>query len=66
MNDLEHVERQVQRLSRSDFFRFKEWFREYEWREWDSQIEQDSKSGKLKELAEKTLADHAAGRTTPL
>ena len=42
------------------------WFQEYAWQEWDRRIEQDAKSGKLKALAEKALADHTAGRTKPL
>lgn len=66
MTNLEYVETQVQQLSPSDFTKFREWFHEYEWQEWDRQIEQDSKSGKLKALAEKALADHVAGRTNPL
>lgn len=66
MITLEYVETQVQQLSPSDFAKFREWFHEYEWQKWDHQIEQDSKSGKLKALAEKALADHAAGRTKTL
>jgi len=66
MTALEHLETQVQQLSPSDFAKFRKWFQEYAWQEWDRKIEQDSKSGKLKALAEKALADHAAGRTKPL
>jgi hypothetical protein len=66
MTVLEHIETQVQQLSPSDFAKFRAWFQEYAWQEWDRQIEQDSKSGKLKALAEKALADHAAGRTKPV
>ena len=66
MTTLEYVEAQVQQLSPSDFAKFREWFQEYTWQKWDRQIEQDSKSGKLKALAEKALADHVAGRTKPL
>ena len=66
MTTLEHVETQVQQLSASDFVKFREWFQEYAWQKWDRQIEHDSKSGKLKSLADKALADHAAGRTKPL
>jgi hypothetical protein len=66
MTILEHIEAQVQQLSPSDFAKFREWFQEYAWQQWDRQIEQDSKSGKLQALAEKALADHAAGRTKPL
>lgn len=60
MTALELVETQVQQLSYADFTKFKEWLQEYEWQAWDRQIEQDSKAGKLKSLAEKALADRAS------
>ena len=41
-------------------------FPEYQWQEWDHQIEHDSKTGRLKALAEKALSDHLAGRTRPV
>ena len=61
MIHLEQVEAQIQQLNPSDFAKFRVWFREHDWQEWDRQIEQDSKSGKLK-----ALADHAADRTKQL
>lgn len=66
MTELEQLEMQVQQLSPVEFAKFREWFHEYEWQAWDRQIEQDSRSGKLKALAEKALADHAAGLTKQL
>jgi hypothetical protein len=66
MTELEQIEDRVRKLSAKEFEEFRTWFREQEWEEWDRQIEQDSKSGKLKALAEKALADHAAGRTIPV
>ncbi len=64
MTTLEHLELQVQQLAPSDFAKFRTWFHEYEWQAWDRQIENDSKAEKLKTLAGKALADHAAGRTS--
>jgi hypothetical protein len=61
--NLEQIETQIQQLNPSDFVKFREWFHEYEWQKWDRQIEHDSKSGKLKALAQKALTDHALGRT---
>jgi hypothetical protein len=66
MTELEQIEDRVRKLSPTEFEEFRRWFREQEWKEWDRQIEQDSKSGNLKALAEKALADHAAGRTIPI
>ena len=63
MTTIEHLEMQVQKLSPPDFAKFSAWFHEFEWQAWDCQIEKDSRTGKLKELAAKALSDHAAGRT---
>ena len=64
MSEVEQIERQVQQLSAPEFAKFRDWFHEYEWQAWDRQLETDVKAGKLKALASKALADHAAGRTT--
>jgi hypothetical protein len=66
MTNREHIERQVKQLNSSDFAKFREWFREYEWQQWDRQIERDSQTGRLRALPEKALSDHAAGRTKPI
>ena len=66
MTTFEQVATQVQQLNPKDLSKFREWFAEYSWQQWDAQIEQDSKSGKLKALAQKALADHATGNTEQL
>ena len=42
------------------------WLAERAEAEWDAQIEQDEKAGKLDALADRALAEHRAGRTRPL
>ena len=66
MTAFEQIATQVRQLNPEELARFREWFQEYSWREWDAQIELDSKSGKLRALADRALADHAAGKTAPL
>jgi hypothetical protein len=66
MTELEQIESRVLKLSLADFEEFRKWFREQEWGEWDRQIERDSDSGKFKAVTERVLADHAAGRTSPI
>lgn len=66
MTELEQIESRVLKLSLADFEEFRKWFREQEWGEWDRQIERDSDSGKFKAVTERVLADHAAGRTSPM
>ena len=66
MSIVEVLEEQVQQLNPIEYTKFRDWFLEFEADAWDRQIEQDAKAGKLDALANKALADYAAGRTTPL
>ena len=63
MTKLERLEREISVLSRSELAAFREWFRKYDAEEWDRQIEEECRSGKLDKLAEKAISDHKAGRT---
>ena len=63
MTKIEKLEREVQELSRAELAAFRDWFREYDSDEWDRQIEEDVRGGKLDALAEEAIADYKAGRT---
>ena len=65
MQTLKDIEEAVERLSAQDLARFRTWFEEREAEAFDRAIERDVASGKLDALAERALADHAAGRTRP-
>ena len=66
MAKVDELEREVQKLSRPELAAFREWFREYDSNEWDRQIEEDSRTGKLDKLAQEALAAHKAGKTKEL
>jgi len=66
MGKVEKIEQEVQTLSPAELAQFRAWFVEYDWAAWDSQLERDVEAGRLDDLAEKALRDHAAGKTTPL
>ena len=66
MGKVERIEQEVQALSPEELARFRAWFLEYDWAAWDHQLEEDVQGGRLDDLAEKALRDHAAGKTTPL
>ncbi len=66
MTKVEILESEVQNLSRPDLAAFREWFRQYDADEWDQQIEEDVRAGRLDQLAEEALAEHAAGTTKVL
>lgn len=66
MGKVERIEEEVQALSAGELAQFRAWFLEYDWAAWDRQFERDVQAGKLDDLAQKALRDHAAGKTTPL
>ncbi|MGH7267211.1 MAG: hypothetical protein ACREMB_20520 [Candidatus Rokuibacteriota bacterium] len=66
MGKVEKIEQEVQALSPDELAQFRAWFLEYDWAAWDRQFESDVQAGKLDDLAQKALRDHAAGKTTPL
>ena len=66
MSKVEQLEQQIQTLSPEELAQFRAWFAEFDWEMWDRQLERDVASGKLDELAEKALRDHASGKSTPL
>ncbi len=66
MNKIEQLEQQVQGLSTEELAQFRDWFLEFDWLEWDRQLETDVAAGKLDALAGKALRDHASGKSTPV
>lgn len=66
MSRIEQIEHEIQNLNRVEFEAFRNWFRKYDADEWDKQIEEDVRAGRLDKLAEEALAAHKAGRTKEL
>ena len=66
MTKLERIEQDIAGLSSDDVRKLAEWLAAYQADLWDRQIEEDAKAGRLDKLAERALADHRVGRTTPL
>jgi len=65
VSTVEQIEEAIQKLSREEFFRLHEWIRDRFDDEWDRQIEEDIRAGRLDKLAEEALAEHRAGKTLP-
>jgi len=66
MGDVEKIEQDVRALSPEELAQFRAWFLDYDWAAWDRQLERDVQAGKLDQLADRALRDHAAGKTKPL
>ena len=66
MTKIESIEKEVRGLTDTELAAFRKWFLEFDAEAWDRQIERDSASGRLTDLAKKSLADHESGNSTPL
>jgi hypothetical protein len=66
MTKIENIEKEVRGLTDTELAAFRKWFLEFDAEAWDRQIERDSASGRLTELAKKSLADHDSGKSTHL
>ena len=63
MTKVETLESEIKKLSPAELAAFREWFAKYDADEWDRQIEEDVRSGKLERLAEEALMAHKRGET---
>ena len=63
---IEQLEKAIASLPRDEFARLAAWFAEYEAAEWDRQIEEDQRAGRLDHVIQRVRDDIAAGRSKPL
>ena len=61
MNTIQEIKQAVSKLSPDDFARFREWFENFDAKEWDKQFERDAKSGKLDQAAKHAIAEFHEG-----
>jgi hypothetical protein len=66
MKKVEDIENEVRSLTDAELATFRRWFIEFDADAWDRQLERESASGKLAELAKKSLSDHKSGKSTEL
>lgn len=63
---VETLAKQVQELGRKELAEFRAWFLEFDADEWDKQIEEDVKAGRLDALMQQALDDYKRGLCTDL
>ncbi len=47
MTKVSEIQQAIMALPESEYLELRQWFSELDWKEWDRQIEADSKEGKL-------------------
>ncbi len=66
MSRVEQLEQRIAELDPTELKELRVWFDRFDGEVWDRQIENDSKSGRLRRLVDQALADDRAGRSTEL
>ena len=66
MSTVQEIQSAVVQLSANELARFRAWFEEFDARLWETQFEEDARTGKLDELAHQAIADFHAGKCTEL
>ena len=66
MTTVEAITAAIAELPPEQVAEVRAWLNERAEGEWDAQIEQDERAGRLDALADRALAEHRAGRTRPL
>jgi hypothetical protein len=66
MQNIEHIESAIKRLSPQELREFRAWYATFDASLWDEAMERDILSGKLDALADEALSDAASGRCTEL
>jgi hypothetical protein len=66
MTTVEAITAAIAELPPGQVAQVREWLNERAEAEWDAQIEQDERAGRLDALTERALAEYRAGRTRPL
>jgi hypothetical protein len=66
MAGIEEIEQAVNSLPSEEYFKFRQWFFEKDWADWDCQLEADSSSGKLDFLYREALEAKKTGKLKKL
>lgn len=62
MSTVQEIEAAIERLPRSELFKLTDWISAKFSEEWDREIEEDIKAGRLDRLAQEAVSEYHAGR----
>jgi len=66
MPNIQEIESAILLLSKDDLTNFRNWFDKFDAKLWDKQFENDVKSGKLDNLANRAISDFQSGKCKEL
>ncbi|NQT54970.1 MAG: hypothetical protein HQ551_01935 [Desulfobacteraceae bacterium] len=60
MAQLDEIKKEIEQLPKQEYVNLRHWFAEKDWEIWDKQIKEDSNSGKLDFLLQRSVESLAA------
>jgi hypothetical protein len=66
MTRIEEIEHAVSSLPSDEYNKFRQWFLERDWTDWDRQLEADGTAGKLDFLCREAMEENKAGKLKAL
>ena len=60
------IKKAIESLPEEDYGQLRRWFADKDWEKWDTQIEEDSKSGKLDFLLKEAFEERQQGKLKDL
>jgi len=66
MTRIEDIKNVIISLPTDEYRKFRDWFLERDWEQWDKQIQADSESGKLNFLVEEAMDEKSRGKLRDL
>ncbi len=66
MSKVNAIRKAIETLSEAEYVELRRWFSERDWKKWDQEIENDSKSGKLDFLIREALEQKRQGKLKDL
>ncbi|HEX9759168.1 MAG TPA: hypothetical protein VGB26_15445 [Nitrospiria bacterium] len=66
MSNIENIEQEIQKLTPSELGDFRKWFQQFDAENWDRQIEEDVRAGKLDTLGEAAIKAFKTGGCTEI
>lgn len=61
MSNVDEIKAAIEALPALEFAQLRNWFSEKDWKKWDRQLEEDSKTGRLDFLVQEAVEEKAKG-----
>ncbi|MFK5913165.1 MAG: hypothetical protein QM484_02230 [Woeseiaceae bacterium] len=66
MRKIEEIEQDIQKLNNNELRSFRQWFSNFDNKQWDNQLQEDVANGKLDSMADEAIEQFRTGKAKKL